>query len=48
MRIGAAAHVAGDMFTKESCPLLWPVDKTRHEIGTNLALVLATSEGLPT
>lgn len=30
--IGVVAHIAGDMLTKEGCPLLWPVSKMRFKV----------------
>lgn len=30
--IGSAAHIAGDMLTRQGCPLLWPVVKTRFRV----------------
>lgn len=28
--VGAAAHVIGDLLTREGCPLLWPLSRRRH------------------
>lgn len=30
--VGSVAHLLGDMLTKEGCPLLWPVNKTRFHV----------------
>lgn len=32
--IGTAAHIAGDMLTKEGCPLGWPLLRTRLKVWT--------------
>lgn len=32
--IGVAAHIAGDMLTKQGCPLAWPVSKKRQRLAT--------------
>lgn len=30
--IGVAAHIAGDMLTKQGCPLLWPIGRHRFNV----------------
>ncbi|GAB2733115.1 metal-dependent hydrolase [Nocardioides pakistanensis] len=37
--IGVAAHIAGDMLTKEGCPLLWPISRQRFKV------LMLTTEG---
>lgn len=32
--VGVAAHIVGDMLTKEGCPLAWPVSKLRLKVLT--------------
>lgn len=32
--VGTTAHVLGDLLTREGCPLLWPVSRSRHRLMT--------------
>lgn len=32
--IGSAAHIVGDLLTREGCPLLWPVSRRRQRLMT--------------